>query len=188
MTMSFLQNKQTILKIAAGLLIIIAGGAVWYFSQDSEDGFNVAILTERELSGERFGYRIKYPSWWVLERQPGKSADIIMDPAKNAFIIVEAKEFKVDERTHVLQSGIMEEVLKSDKSYTVKNFKYIVYKKLPGYFADGTYEDGRDAWNFQEYVLFSGEGVRYTLRVFVDPSLSEYYASSVKSIIDSFNP
>lgn len=179
----WLRNRGALaaLLAAAGVMLPAPGGR----AENAEP--EAPVVTEHILASEHDGYTLRYPSWWVHWELSDSSRHVISDPAQTVVIMIDARPAPADAGAPLVYGGIVEETLKSDTSYFVRRFARVVHKGLPGYVADGVYDDGRDRWNFHEYGLFADRGTWYTLRAFVDRSLAAHHETAVREVFASFS-
>lgn len=186
------------LGVAAMILVVLTVRAV---SQNSEMGITLSnyeatdVLSNPEndeipqvisqYTSQQFGYEVEYPAWWTHKEFNNGSTVSITDKTGQAVIVIEAKKVSGDENDVLVRSGIVEEALKRNFDYRLKTFQRVEYKGLQAFFADGVFNAPANAWNFQEYELFSSVGVRYTIRVFVERSVARYYDKTVSEILSS---
>ena len=185
MNIEFFKNKKVLLILAPIgiiLLLIIFSNKSSY--KDSKNIVGNSTQLFAEYSDGKFVYFVEYPGWWIREEFNGKT--IIRNEASNVIILIKTEKFSGSSEDIFIESGAASEELKNNPNYLLKTFERVIYKGMPGYFAEGVYNDGATLWNYKEYEIYSvAKKVKYIIRIQTEHTLASYYNDIVNDILVS---
>ena len=183
MKIEFLKNKKVLLILAFIVVFFIIIFSIKSTPKDSKNIVDNSTQLVASYSDDKFGYFIEYPGWWVREEYNDNT--VIRNEASNAIVLIKTEKFSGLSEDILIESGIASEELKNNSNYSLKTFDRVTYKGMPGYLAEGIYNDGSIVWDYKEYGIYSSQGTKYIIRTQIEHALNSYYNDIVNDILVS---